>query len=304
MIQTIWRSLTQKGYGYGVFWAIMISLCSATNDVFAKLMGERLHSFEVIFFRFFFSLITLIPFMVGKGGGIFKTSALKFHLSRGILGFAAMTAWSLALIFLPLAEVSTLFLTTPLFFLPLAFILLREHVTIQRWIATLMGFVGILIIIHPTNGDWNLYALIPLAGALLFALMDVLNKKMVATESTFTLLFYFALVTTVISIIPMLTQWQTPTLKELACLAFLGVGANLIQVCIFNAFSATEASALAPFRYVELLFAAAFGFMLFGELPSTYILYGAPFIIGATFYISYFESRQRQTSSKSNVQEV
>ena len=135
-----WQFLSQNGYAFGVFWAIMISLTSAVNDVFAKMLGERLHSLEVIFFRFLFSLISLIPFMMRQGGSeMFKTSFMKFHLIRGILGFAAMACWSLSLVYLPLAEVSTLFLTTPLFFLPLAFILLREHVTMQRWIATLLG---------------------------------------------------------------------------------------------------------------------------------------------------------------------
>ena len=290
-----WQFLSQNGYAFGVFWAIMISLTSAVNDVFAKMLGERLHSLEVIFFRFLFSLISLIPFMMRQGGSeMFKTSFMKFHLIRGILGFAAMACWSLSLVYLPLAEVSTLFLTTPLFFLPLAFILLREHVTMQRWIATLLGFIGILIIVQPTSGSMNYMAFIPLGGSVMFALMDVLNKKMVATESTLTLLFYFALVTTVIGFGPMLAVWQTPTLKELVLLATVGIGANLIQVCIFKAFSATEASALAPFRYVELLFAASFGFVIFAEIPTKYTLLGGVFIIAATFYISYFEGKRKK----------
>ena len=132
---------------------------------------------------------------------------------------------------------------------------------------------------------------LPMA-AILFAMSDVVAKKMVTTENTHTMLFYFAIGTTLITLVPAILVWQTPSLYQLAMLALLGIGGNLIQVCMIRAFSATEASALSPFRYVEFVFAALFGFVFFMEIPTMVTLAGASFIIAGTAYISYYETRK------------
>ena len=115
---------------------------------------------------------------------------------------------------------------------------------------------------------------------------------MVTNESTTTLLFYFALGTTLAALGPAIYVWQTPTMTELFWLFCLGAGANLIQVCLFRAFAATDASSLVPFRYTELVFASFFGFVLFGELPSVMVYLGAAVIIASTLYLSYSEIRR------------
>jgi len=156
------------------------------------------------------------------------------------------------------------------------------------------------VMINPGSDPFNILVFIPMGAAFLFASLDLLAKKMVSKESTLTLLFYFALGTTVagaialsISVAHGSVTWHTPTLEEFLLLFCLGAGANLIQVCLFKAFSATEASSLVPFRYTELVFAVLFGYWFFQELPTIQTWMGAAIIIGSTLYMSYTEIRKR-----------
>lgn len=287
----------QKGYLQGCFWAVMICLVSVSNDILMRFLGERLHVTEIIFFRFLFSMVTVVPLMMSRGLSLFKTSYPHLHILRAILGVGAIGACCYAVNIMPLSENTTIMFSQPLFFLPLAVLLLKEKVDAPRWIATLIGFSGLLLIIQPGAETFNMVALVPMAAAFQFALLDILAKKMVVTENTYSMLFYFAFGTTLGALIPAIIFWKTPTLNELGLLVLLGIGANLIQVCLIRAFSATDASALMPFRYVELIFSSIFGFLLFSEVPLPLILEGAALIIAGTFYISYYESKKNKKAS-------
>lgn len=278
-----------KGYKQGVFWAVLTALVSISNDVITKFVGTRLNGLEISFFRFFFSMLTVLPFMVTHGWKAFKTERADLHLWRALIGVAAIALYVFSLIFLPLAEVTVFSFTQPLFFMPIAIIFLKERVSLNRWIACLFGFIGILIVIQPGTLSFKMASFLPMSAAFLFAMLDMLAKKMVSKESTTTLLFYFALGTTLAALVPALYVWQTPTWEELAWLLCLGGGANLIQVCLFRAFAATDASSLVPFRYTELIFASLLGYLFFNELPSMIIYLGASIIIGSTLYLSYSE---------------
>lgn len=289
----------KPGYFQGVFWICMVCLTSSLNDVLMRQTGSRLPSMEVAFFRFFFSLLTLLPIMLSKGTEAFRTTRGGFHTLRALLGFGAVAFWCTGVAMTPLAVVSTLALTVPIFVLPMAVVFLRETVGWQRTAATLAGFVGIFVIISSTSGTQGLIdsflemrngTLFLIAASILFALSDILNKKMVVKESDLTMLFYFAFGTTICGAVPAYYVWVQPTFTELAYLLALGAGGNLILFFLLKAFAATDVSALAPYRYVELFFATAFGFLLYQEIPSFETLIGAAIIIPSTFAIAYYET--------------
>lgn len=288
------RWFISKGYAQGVFWAVMISLVSVTNDVLMRFLGERLHVVEIVFFRFLFSMITVLPLMASRGTALFKTAQPGMHVLRAILGVGAIGACCYSVNVMPLSENTTIMFAEPLFFLPLAVIMLREKVDASRWLATMIGFVGLMIILRPGTDAFRLVALVPVTAAILFAFLNIMAKKMVSDEHSLTLLFYFGLGTTSVAAVPLFFIWETPTLSELLLLVMLGVGANLIQVCLFRAFSATDASALAPFRYVEFIFSALFGFVLFSQIPTIWTFGGAALIIVSTFYITIVETQKEK----------
>lgn len=282
----------RKGYAQGAFWAVMITLVSVTNDILMRFLGAGLEIPQIVFFRFLFGILAVIPVMFSHGSAILKTSRPWMHFWRAILGAGAIGACCYSVNLLPLSDNTIIMSSQPFFFLPLAVFFLHEKVDMSRWIAILIGFIGLIIMFQPGAEALRIVALVPIVGAILFALSDVVVKKMVATENTQTMLFYFAVGTALITLLPALYVWKTPSLYQLGMLALLGIGGSLIQVCMIRAFSATDVSALLPFRYVEFIFAALFGFMFFTEIPTLVTIAGGLFIIAGTAYISYYETRK------------
>jgi drug/metabolite transporter (DMT)-like permease len=192
-------------------------------------------------------------------------------------------------------EVVTIFWTVPLFVIVLSIFFLGENVSLLRWVATIVGFFGLSFITlydYDAAVSLKLLYLAPIASAFLFAVQDVMIKKIVHSESRITMLLYFALIACVLSIIPALLVWKNPTTFEYSMLFLLGVGGNLIQFFIFKAFDATELSALSPFRYVEFLFSAFFAFIFFAETPGMNILIGALILIPSTLYLACSETQR------------
>jgi S-adenosylmethionine uptake transporter len=274
---------------------MVVMAVSCANDIIAKFMGQRLDALQVIFFRFFFGLITLLPFALSRGKEVFKSHQLGLNLTRGVLGALSFFLYTYSVIHLPLVEVVAILWTVPLFVLILSIIYLREEVSGLRWIATLIGFVGLSFISLYDSGTFISFKwlyIIPISSSLLFAVQDVMIKKIVDNESRITMLLYFAVVTSAISLVPALLVWKTPTPFECSMLLLLGVGGNLIQYFLFKAFRATDLSALAPFRYVEFLFSAFFAFVFFAEVPGANVLIGAAILIPSTLYLAYNEKQQ------------
>lgn len=284
-----------KGYRQGMFFLILMMCVSCTNDVITKFLGQRLPPMEVMFFRFFFNLVTLLPLIIKEGFGILKTKMLAFNIYRGILGVLAFALFIFSIINIKLIEVIIVCWAIPIFVLPLSAIFLKENVTILRWVATIIGFVGlscISLIGSDYNFSFKMIYLVPIASAFIFAVQDVMIKKMVESENKLTMLFYFAAVATVISLFPAIYVWQSPTIFELCMLFLIGAGGNIMQYFLFKAYNATDLSALSPLRYLEFFIAAIFGFTFFGEIPGLNVFITALVLIPATLYLSMSESRK------------
>lgn len=287
--------LNSKGYLQGIFWMLVVCFISNSNDILIKYVGSRLSGFEVAFFRFFFSTLVLLPFMAIRGKAAFVTRYPGAQCIRALLLMLAMAPWCYGVAALPLTLATTLASTTPFFVLPLAKIFLKEHVGWQRSLATLFGFLGMIVALHPSGDAFNPIALTLVLSALMFALLDITNKKLLTEDETLlSMLFYSALGTAILGFIPAVLTWQTPTLHELFFLLLLGAGGSLILFCLLKAYAATEVSALQPFKYFELILSAIFGLVIFHELPTMSILIGAGIIIPSTLYIAFYETHQQK----------
>lgn len=297
MPHTSW--FNSKGYLQGIFWMLITCIISSSNDTLTKYVGVRLSGAEVAFFRFFFSTLVLLPFMLARGKDAFITRYPGAQCIRSVLLVLAMTAWSYGVASLPLTLATTISFTVPFFVLPLAKIFLKEHVGWQRWAATLCGFIGIIVSLHPTANAFNPMALVLLVSAIMFASLDIINKKLLTEDETLlSMLFYSALGTAVLGFVPAVLTWQTPTLHELFFLFLLGSGGSLILFCLLKAFAATEVSALQSFRYAEFVLSGLFGIIIFHEFPATSLLIGAAIIIPSTLYITLYETRSKNNKLK------
>jgi len=298
--QKLW--FFRKGYLQGVFWITLVALTSNLNDILMR-EASRLPAQEITFFRYFFAVITLLPFMLANAKTAFKTERPMLHAIRSMLLLGAIFAWAAAVKLVPLAVMSTFALTVPIFVLPMAAVFLKEKVGWQRTLATLVGFAGIFTVVYGSstdtdffnslltlnNGTWYL-----MFAALLFAMSDIVNKKYVSKESNLSMLFYIALGTAIFAFFPAKLAFEMPTLKEFGLLFILGAGGNLILFFLLKAFSATDVSALAPYRYTELFFAGLFGFLFYSEVPNSWTFIGAGIIICATASIAYYEIHQNK----------
>lgn len=293
------QSQPSSNYLRGISWFILSLVISITNDVFSKYLGQNLHSVQITFLRFLFGTISLLPFMFYYGRKSFYTSRIGLHVVRGGLLFAAIALWIFGLTQAPITVATTLTFIIPMFVLILAKFFLKEKVGGARWIVTIIGFLGVVVVLEPSSMNFSPLILLLVLATLMFATLDIINKKFVVKESMLAMLFYTALVTMLIAAIPAFYVWKTPTFQQFFFLGLLGCGANLILFCLLKAFAATEASAVAPFRYIELLLSAGLGIVVFNEIPTLALCLGALIIIPCTLFLVYSETKKGDDSESS-----
>ncbi|WP_010303140.1 DMT family transporter [Candidatus Odyssella thessalonicensis] len=269
---------------YGIFWFLLSLVVSSLNDLIMKSLGHALPALEIVFFRFLFGALSLLPAV-----SVLERPNLRLHLLRGGLLFSGISLWCYGIQVVPLSVASLLGFTIPLFTLPLAYFFLKEKVTSCRWLATIGGFLGVAVIAVPSVQNFSWISLTLIAASFLFALLDVINKKVVRKESMISMLFFSALITALLSAVPTYFVWKTPSFSQLVLLFVLGLGANLIIYCILQAFKFVEASALAPYRYFEPLLASTLGFIFFQEVPESTTIFGALLILPMTLWATFYK---------------
>ena len=281
-------------YAVGIGWFILSLFSSAVNDVIGKYTGTSLGSMQVTFLRCLFSFITLIPFVLYYGIDTIKTRHPFVQIFRGILLFFGIGSWIFGLGIAPISTATAISFSIPLFVLVFAYFFLDENITWQRWVATIIGFVGITITLNVHENDFNGYSLIFILAAISFAALDIINKKFIVKESMICMLFYSAMVTTLLSLAPAMMDWHTPTIHQLTLLFILGCSANLILFFLLKAFSLVDATAVAPYRYFELAVSASIAYVVFGEIPNQSTLYGVAVLIPTTLFIAYSETKNKK----------
>jgi drug/metabolite transporter (DMT)-like permease len=269
---------------------ILASAVYSGQALIVKTLGQRLDPFEIAFFRCAFGLIAVIPFLAGTRGMVISGNPWM-HVLRSIVGVAGMFCGFYAVTHLPLATATAISFTKPLFLIVLAVLFLGETVRWRRWTATAIGFLGVLIVVRPGSEVFSFAMVVALAGSFFIADVAVLVKKLSETDRNVTILFYFGVITTVVSAVPALFVWQNPTLLEWPLLLLVGVGAALGQYFSLRSLRIAEATAVMPYDYTRLLFAGFFGYTFFAEIPDFWTLAGIAVLIASTLYIAHREMR-------------
>lgn len=294
----------------GAAWVLMASVLFAFMAAAAKSLGNdltdgqgrvletALPSFQVTFFRSFAALVTTLPFLLRQGPSMIRSGRPVLALLRGVLGASGMMCNFYAMIHLELATAISLSFARPLFLLVLAAVILREVVSGSRITATVIGFFGVLIIVRP-GVDLDPTMLVALAGALLIAGSIILVRILSRTDSTVTLLFYSGVAGTLFTAIPAISTWAWPSPFQWGLIAVMAVFGVAGQSCFMKGYAVGEASALAPFDYTRLIFAAALGYFLFGDLPDIWVWTGTALLVGATYWSLVEERRARRRGESS-----
>lgn len=229
----------------------------------------------------------MLPLMRYQHHQPFKTHRPLLHLGRGTVLFIAMSLWIQGINVAPITTAAIISFTVPIFVLLLASILLHEPITWPMWLATLVGFVGTMLVLQPQASNFHSASLYFLLAAMLFGLLDIVNKKYVTQEPTLCTIFYTTLVAAVLAALPAIHVWRTPTRAELLWLLALGGGSNLILYLLLRAFALADASSLAPLRYLQLFIAMGMDYVFFQELPKGQSYLGATLIILSTLFVGY-----------------
>ena len=288
-----------SGYQRGMLWSLCACLISALNDLACKLSGAELSGVNVLFFRFLFTALFFLPFILTNPKQ-YITRHFWVHGLRGGLFALAMVPWCCSLIKLPLPMVTTISFTTPIFITLLAGLVLKEKLGWQRLVATGVGFMGIMISApFQLTGHINRMAGLAILATVLFAVLDIVNKRLlILKEGIQPLMFYSALWTTLWTLPFALWYWQTPSMMDLGLLALLGLGGNALLWCVLKSLSYCDVSALQPLRYSEFIFSSILSVLVFQKWPTIYDLAGMMLIIPCTLYLVHHEFRLDRASKK------
>lgn len=269
--------------GSGISFALMM--------VLVRHVSQAVHPFEAAFFRNVFGLALMMPWLLRSGAAGLATQRLGMHIVRACFGLSAMLCLFMAISLLPLAEVTALTFAAPLFATAGAALVLKEGVRLRRWTATLVGFVGVVIILRPGAEIVSAASLIALGAAVLMAGAMLSIKSLSRTEDPAVIVLYFGLLVTPMSLVPALFVWTTPTPQLLLWFALIGVAATAGQILMARAFAAAEASAVMPFDFSRLVFVSVFGMVFFDERPDAWTYLGASIILAAAVYITHREAQ-------------
>ncbi|UYV37160.1 DMT family transporter [Rhodobacteraceae bacterium D3-12] len=266
-----------------------------------KVSADHVPPGEAVFFRSFFALWVIVAWLWLRGDldtGL-KVESKMGHFWRGFVGTAAMGMMFTGLGLLPLPEVTAIGFATPIMVVIFAAMFLNERVGIFRLGAVALGLVGVLIVLSPRMTAFSgevvetaqaAGAVIVLMGAVFAALAQIYIRKLVATEQTSAIVFYFSITSTVLSLLTLPFGWVMPSPYETSLLVLAGLIGGLAQICLTSAYRYADASVVAPFDYAAMLLALAIGYFIFSEPPTVTMLLGASLVIAAGLIIILRES--------------
>ena len=276
----------------GIIWMTVGSLAFAFNDAVIKQLGSKFDPYQLAFARYVVGLVLLGPVFISLGITGLQTQRFGLHMTRLVIACVAQVGVFYAVIHLYLTDATAIAFSRPLFTTIVAVFLLSELVSARRWIATIVGFIGVIIMVRPGHVGFDPVALIAVISALTFAVANVLIRLMSDTEPPNRILFYYHAGGTVIFLGPALWVWQTPVGIEWVLLALIGVLTTIGMIGFVRAFSVGEANAVGPIEYIRLIYAAIIGYAFFAEIPSLWTLAGAVVIVASALYIARDETRR------------
>jgi drug/metabolite transporter (DMT)-like permease len=263
----------------------------AGMQAIVRLLSADIHPIQLAFFRSLVGLLVLMPWLLTGDRGRFRTQRFGAHFVRALFGGSAMLCLFVSLSLMPLADVTALTYTAPLFATAGAALILGEQVRLRRWTATTVGLLGALVIIRPGTSDLSWGVVTALAAAAFMAGAALSIKSLSRTERADTIVFYFGSLATLLSLIPALFVWRWPAVDAWLWLGLIGISATAGQMLLTRAFAAAEASAVLPFDFSRLIVVSVIAAFAFNELPDLWTYIGAGIILSAAVYIAHRETR-------------
>jgi drug/metabolite transporter (DMT)-like permease len=282
--------LADASAALGIALALLAFALFSSMDAMIKWLSADYPVHEMLFFNAGFGLLP-VALMTWRAGGLRElgTRRIGLHLLRACCGmtggFCAFTAYSM----MPLADAYAFIFATPLLITVLSVPLLGEVVRWRRWSAVLVGFVGVLIMLQPGGGSFDIAAGAALLAAAVSALSIILVRKLSATETTASIAFYTNAAAVVVTGCLLPIGFVPPTLADLALMALAGLAGGIALMFLIAGYRRAQAAVVAPFQYSQMLWGVLLGWLLWGDLPSSAVAIGASIVVASGLYILYRE---------------
>ena len=278
----------------GVLYGIASVACFAMMDASVNWL-DMFPVGQVLFSRFFFGLIPILMLVpLGEFKTFYKTSRPKLHAFRAITGTLAIIALFIALREIPLADVVSLTFGGPIFVTLGSIFFLSEKVGIKRWLAVLIGFFGMLLIVKPAYEELNIYYIFPIIFCIFFACVALSIRSLSSTEPNYRIALYFSLLSMIVGLLTLPFGWVMPNKFELFLLIFTGLVGSVANILLTVSLRYAEASLVTPTKYLNLVFAILLGYFIWSEIPKLLTIVGAGLIIISSVIIFMRESELKK----------
>ena len=264
--------------------AVLSTVFFAMGDVAAKVLTDTLDAIEVTWLRYLvFCLVVAPTVFVMRGPRAMYTTRLRLQIIRALAVAGSAVLFILGLGYLPVAEATAINFISPIFITALSIPLLGERVGIRRWAAAAVGFLGVMLVVQPGGSAFQVAALLPIGAALAWAAAAIATRRMSSERPEATLAWSAIIgLLALTAFVPF--HWRTPTPGELGLAVLMGACSTMGHWLIILAYRKAAVSTIAPFSYVQLLFAGLLGFAVFGTVPGAMTLVGGMVIAASGLY--------------------
>ena len=280
---------------HGLLWAAGSGALFSVLNATMRGLAQQLDPLQAQFLRYLFGLLVMLPLLLHGRFADWWPRNLPGQFTRGAVHTLGLVLWFLALTHIPLADTTALGFTTPLFIMVGAWLFLHEPMRWERWAATALGFAGVLIVLGPRLGGGSGgggHHLLMLASAPVFAVSFLITKVLTRTESAGVIVVWQALSVTLFSLPMAVLTWQSPSAWQWLGFALCGLLGSGGHYCLTRSFHAADISATQSVKFLELLWAALLGWLMFADLPTQTTLLGGVVICTATLWVARREHRR------------
>ena len=263
-----------------------------------KFLSDDLHPIIICFYRCLMGLILITPFIALNNFKALKSSNTKLQLIRASINIISMICWFSAIGIMHFEKATALGFTTPLFTTILAVIILGEVIRFHRTAALILGFIGIIVIIRPGYLPFEFGTLLMLAASFSFSFVLIFVKKLSATDSSLTIIFYHLLYMTPVFFILSLFFWESVSFNQLVIFVFMGASGLLSHWCLAQAFKLSDTTFVMPLQFTKLIWASLIGLFIFAEQPDIWTWVGGIIIFISVVYITYREAFKKKGTKK------
>lgn len=274
-------------------WAVAAGIVFSVLNSTMRAMTLQMHPFQAQFLRYGFGLLVMVPFVLRAGLAHYRPNGLGGQMWRGVVHTVGLMLWFAALPHLTIADTTAIGFTTPIFTMLGAVFVMGERMVWSRWIASLVGFLGVMVVVWPklSAGGSGYWALVMLAAAPVFSASFLITKALTRRDSPAVIVVWQSITVSLFSLPMAIAHWAPMTPAQYGWFLLCGVLGSAGHFCLTHSLKAADVSATQGVKFLDLIWASLMGFLVFGDVPSSATLVGGCVIVGSTLWLARREAQ-------------